>query len=434
MKGSGSKALLRSLAGIGIAVTVAGCAFQGWNSIPLPGAVGRGPGAAVYHVQVADVGTMESNSPVMIDDVIVGSIGKMTVRDWRADVEISVKPEVVVPVNAVATVGQTSLLGSMHLSLNPPIGESPVGRLEPGATIPLARSATYPSTEQTLAALSAVVNGGGLGQIGDIIHNFNAAMGGREDAIRDLLSQADIFVATLDRQSDALVASIRELDRLAGQLVGQRDVIKHALQRIPEAVDVLIRERPNFTTALDRLRVLSDTATTLVADTKEEIVTNLHNLEPTIRAIADVGGDLAQALGYVTTFPYTQNLIDRAVRGDFMNLYAVIDLTVPRLKRTLFLGTRWGEEGAKLIPAPGDPEWMQYSYTPLQLGVTETPTNASNQVPASERTSPPEGAAVSGPVLPVAPRRESSTPTAAGQPIFAGPYPVEASSMPNGGG
>ena len=38
-----------------------------------------------------------------------------------------------------------------------------------------------------------------------------------------------------------------------------------------------------------------------------------------------------------------------------MNLFAVIDLTVPRLKRTLFLGTRWGEEGAKLVPAPGDP-------------------------------------------------------------------------------
>ena len=68
--------------------------------------------------------TLESNSPVMIDDVVVGSVGKMTVDDWHADVEVSVKPDVVVPANAVASVGQTSLLGSMHLALDPPLGRS----------------------------------------------------------------------------------------------------------------------------------------------------------------------------------------------------------------------------------------------------------------------------------------------------------------------
>lgn len=415
---SGSTTMARLLVGIAMALTIPGCAFQGWNSIPLPGVVGRGSDAVVYHAQIADVGTLESNSPVMIDDVIVGSVGKMTVRDWRAEVEISVKPDIIVPGNAVATVGQTSLLGSMHLALNPPIGQPPTGRLEPGATIPLSRSATYPSTEQTLAALSAVVNGGGLGQIGDIIHNFNAAMSGREDAIRDLLTQVDVFVGTLDSQRDALVASIRELNRFAGELVGQREVIERALQRIPAALDVLIRERPDFTTALDRLRTLSDTATRLVAGTKDEIITNLRNLEPTIRAVAEVGGDLAQALAYVTTFPYTQNLIDRAIRGDYMNLYAVIDLTVPRLKRTLFLGTRWGEEGAKLIPAPGDPQSMQYTYSPLELGVTGTSAGPSTAI---------------GPVLPVAPRQESSPPVGTSPQVFAGPYPSAESSPPEGG-
>ncbi|HEY9264621.1 MAG TPA: MCE family protein [Mycobacterium sp.] len=428
---SGARAILSLATVIGAALAATGCAFHGWNSVPLPGAVGRGPAAANYHVQIADVGTLESNSPVMIDDVIVGSIGTMTVRDWRADVEISVKPDVVVPGNAVATVGQTTLLGSMHLALNPPVGQPPHGRLEPGATIPVNRSTTYPSTEQTLAALSAVVNGGGLGQIGDIIHNFNAAMGGREDAIRDLLSQVDIFVGTLDGQREDIIASIRELDRFAGKLAGQGEVIEPALQRIPAALDVLIRERPNFTTALDRLRVLSDTATTLVTDTRQEIVTNLQNLEPTIRAVADVGGDLVQALGYATTFPYTQNLIDRAIRGDFMNLYAVIDLTVPRLKRTLFLGTRWGEEGAKLIPAPGDPESLQYSYSPspLTFGITgATEGGSPSGLPPQEAPQP-----VTGPVLPIAPRQESVPPAGAGSQIFAGPYPDQPSTPGSGG-
>lgn len=144
-----------------VMVTATGCAFHGLNSLPLPGAVGRGPGANIYHVELPNVGTMESNSPVMIDDVVVGSVGQMRVQGWHADVEISVKRDVVVPANVVATVGQTSLLGSMHVELNTPLGQQGSGRLQPGATIPLSRSSAYPSTEQTLSSLGAVVNGEG---------------------------------------------------------------------------------------------------------------------------------------------------------------------------------------------------------------------------------------------------------------------------------
>ena len=118
-----------TLIGSCVAMTLTGCAFQGVNSLPLPGAVGRGPDAVSYHVEVANVATLEPNSPVMIDDVVVGSVQKLTVENWHADVEISVKPDVAIPGNAVATVGQTSLLGSMHLALNPPLGEEPSGRL-----------------------------------------------------------------------------------------------------------------------------------------------------------------------------------------------------------------------------------------------------------------------------------------------------------------
>ena len=234
-------------------LTATGCAFQGLNSLPLPGAVGRGPDAVKYHVEIPNVSTMESNSPVMINDVVVGSVGKMKVEQWHADVEISVKPDVVVPANAVATVGQTSLLGSMHLALNPPLGQKPSGRLQPGATIGLNRSSTYPTTEQTLSSLSVIANGGGLGQIGDIIHNATVALSGREPQIRELLTRLDNVVGVLDQQRDNIIATIQQLRRVAGTFAEQRDVIDRALTDIPPALDVLVRERPRLTTALEKL-------------------------------------------------------------------------------------------------------------------------------------------------------------------------------------
>ncbi|WP_370329970.1 MCE family protein [Mycolicibacterium hippocampi] len=364
-----------------VVLAATGCTFNGLNSLPLPGTEGRGANAMTYHVELANVGTLEPNSPVLISDVVVGSVSGMTVRDWHADVEISVRPEVIVPANAVASVGQTSLLGSMHLALNPPLGQQPTGRLLPDATIGLNRSSTYPSTEQTLSSLSVVINGGGLGKVGDIVTEFNAALNGREDEVRELLTRLDDFVGVLARQRDDINTSITALNRLSGTLAGQSEVISEALQRIPPALDVLVKERPRITTALEKFRVFSETTTGLINATQADLVRNLENLEPTVRALADVGPILGTVLAYVPTYPYPQNFIDRAIRGDYLNEFITFDFTIPRLKRGLFLGTRWGQEGAPLVPAPGDPFYANYTKDPLNAPITAPPPEVATMPP-----------------------------------------------------
>jgi virulence factor Mce-like protein len=419
---------LRRVFAIGCCVmlTGTGCAFHGLNSLPLPGAVGRGPDADVYHVELANVITMESNSPVMIDDVVVGSVGPMTVKDWHADVQISVKHNLVIPANVEASIGQTSLLGSMHLELNPPLGQPGVGRLRPGATIPLSRSSTYPSTEQTLSSLALVVNGGGLGQIGEIIHNFSAALAGRGGAVRDLINRFDTFVGTLDQQRDDIVASIQALDQLGGTFAAQRDVITQALHRLPPALDVLIKERPRLTAALDGLRKFSNTANGLINDTQADLVRNLKNLEPTVKGLADVGPDIDTALAALSVFPFTQNFVDRADRGDYFNLHVQLDLSIPRLKRGLFLGTHWGQLGEQQIPAPGDPPYLQYTRDPLHGGFGPPPGAPAPPPPAGV---PPAGPQAPGPAQPNL-QFSAPLPGPAAAPPGFGPLPGPAAASP----
>ncbi|CQD20661.1 MCE family lipoprotein [Mycobacterium lentiflavum] len=406
-----------------VALSVSGCAFHGLNSLPLPGAVGRGPGANIYHVELPNVGTMESNSPVMVDDVVVGSVGEMRVQGWHADVEISVKRDVVVPANVVATVGQTSLLGSMHVELNTPLGQQGTGRLQPGATIPLSRSTAYPSTEQTLSSLGAVVNGGGLGQIGEVIHNFSAALSGHADAARDLLTRLDTFVGTLDQQRDNIVESIQALNRLSGTFAAQRDVLTEALHKIPPALDVLIRERPRLTEALDHLRAFSNTASRLVNDAQDDLVKNLKNLEPAIKALADVGPEFGMAIAAGFVFPFTQNFVDRAVRGDYFNLHVDLDLSIPRLKKGLLLGTHWGQLDEPVPPEPGDPYRMNYTLDPLHDPV-RPPWIDPNALPLP---APPPGF---GP-LPGPPPAQTPDASLGQTPPLPGPPPATA---PTGGG
>jgi phospholipid/cholesterol/gamma-HCH transport system substrate-binding protein len=431
---------LRRLLAIGCCVmlTGTGCAFHGLNSLPLPGAVGRGPDADIYHVELANVITMESNSPVMIDDVVVGSVGPMTVKDWHADVQISVKHDLVIPANVEASIGQTSLLGSMHLELNPPLGQPGVGRLRPGATIPLSRSSTYPSTEQTLSSLSLIINGGGLSQIGEIIHNFSAALAGRGGAVRDLINRFDTFVGTLDQQRDNIVASIQALDQLGGTFAAQHDVITQALRKLPPALDVLIKERPRLTAALDGLRKFSNTATGLINDTQADLVRNLKNLEPTVKGLAEVGPEIDTALAALAVFPFTQNFVDRAARGDYFNLHVILDLTIPKLKSGLFLGTHWGQLGEQLIPAPGDPPYLQYTRDPLHGGFGPPPGPPPPGPPASPAGVPPAGPQAPPPPGPPAPgpaqpNLQFSAPLPGTAAVPPGPLPGPAAATPGFG-
>ncbi|BBY56425.1 mammalian cell entry protein [Mycolicibacillus koreensis] len=357
-----------------VMVTASGCSFGGVTSLPLPGTVGTGKNAITYRVEIANVGTLEPNSPVMLNDVVVGAVRTMRVDNWQANVEVSVQPDTIVPANAVATVGQTSLLGSMHLALDPPVGEEPVGRLAPGSTVSINRSSTYPSTEQTLATLSMIVNGGGLTQIGDIVHNFTAALSGDTAKLRSLLTRMNEVVGILDTQQGNIIAATTALDRLAGRFADQRDVIAKALDRIPPALAVLTEQRPQFTTAMTKLGDLSAMSHELLTDAHEDLVRNLQNLEPTIQALADVGPDLVTALAYLPTYPYTQEFIDRGIRGDYMNQFIVFDFTIPRLKNGIFLGTRWAEPGASMVPAPGDPWYANYTLDPLKAPITPVPT------------------------------------------------------------
>ncbi len=236
--------------------------------------------------------------------------------------------------------------------------------------------------------------------------------------------------------SDNIIATIESLNRLAGTFAAQREVISRALRNIPPALGVLVNERPRLTTALQKLGTFSATATRLVNDSQADLVSNLTNLEPVIRVLADLGPELDRALAAIPTFPYTQWFVDHGIRGDYMNLFVVVDLTRARLKRTIFLGTRWGEEGARLVPAPGDPYRQNYTYEPLSVPLQPPPTPDGapappmppSTIPAGPITAQPAMPPVNEPLLPIAPPHGpvAATPAAEGSTqIFAGPYSAE---------
>ncbi|MCC8930122.1 MCE family protein [Rhodococcus sp. I2R] len=320
-----------------VTLTLAGCQWDGLESLPLPGTEGRGEDAYRVQIQMPNVTTLSQNSPVMVDDVTVGTVDSITVQNWHALVTVSLNGDVELPENVTAKIGQTSLLGSQHLALVAPVHAE--GRLSGGDVIPLERAGAYPTTEQTLSSLSVVLNGGGLAQIQDITTELNSAIGGREDSIRDLLPRLDELVTGLDAQRQDIIDAMSGMDRLAVNVQNQNATLTRALNEVPPALDVLTAQRPNITGAFTSLGRLSDVVSRLVESSGQDLHTNIASLTPVLRALADSGNALTDVLSVLLTYPFPQEGINNVMRGDYANLAMTIDMSLPRLDANFLTGT-----------------------------------------------------------------------------------------------
>ncbi|WP_102143252.1 MCE family protein [Mycobacterium hubeiense] len=322
------------------AITVSGCAdWRGLNSLPLPGTAGGGPGAYTIQAELPEVVNLQNNSRVRVNDVTVGNVTRIDRQGWHALVTIRLDGNVDLPANATATLGQTSLLGSLHIELAPPTDVPPQGKLKDGSLIPLSNSSTYPTTEETLSALSLLLNGGGVGRIEEITKELSTAFAGRADDLRSLLTQLDLFVQYLDDQKDDILAAADSLNNLVGQIAEQKPVVDRALKTVPQALSVLRDERETIAEAVDKLGKFSALAADSVNQTKENLVKELKDLGPVLESLANAGQDLTRSLDFYSTFPFPKPTLSKWLRGDYANLTAVIDLTLSRLDASFLTGT-----------------------------------------------------------------------------------------------
>ncbi|MBP1816755.1 phospholipid/cholesterol/gamma-HCH transport system substrate-binding protein [Mycobacterium sp. OAE908] len=325
-----------------LAVALAGCSdWRGLNSVPLPGVEGVGPGAYTVQAQMPDVDNIEQNSRVRVGDVNVGTVTKIERQGWHALVTMQLNRDVELPANATATLGQTSLLGSLHIELAPPKDAPPQGKLHEGSLIPLASSGKYPSTEQTLSAIALLLNGGGIGNIQDITEALSVAFTGREDDLRSLIEQLDKAIGYLDDQKHDIIAASESLNNLVGQFAAQKPVVDKALKTIPDALAVLKDQRNNLSDALTQLGKFSALAADSVNQTKDALVQELKDLGPVAQSLADAGPALTRALSFLPTFPFPKETLTNWMRGDYANLTLILDLTLSRIDQGIFTGSRW---------------------------------------------------------------------------------------------
>ena len=333
---------------------LAGCQFGGLNSLDMPGTAGHGSGSYTITVELPDVATLPQNSPVMVDDVTVGSVSGIEAMQrpdgtFFAAVKLSLQGDVNLPQNSTATVAQTSLLGSQHVELIPPVKDSSEAKLKDGSNIPLSQTSRYPTTEEVLSSLGVVVNKGNLGALQDITDEAYAAVAGRAGSFAELIPRLAELAGSLDQQTSDIIAAAEGLDRFAGILARGKDSLGRALDTLPAALKVLNDNRSNIVDAFTALRTFAGVASHVLSETKADFAADFKDLYPVVKAFNDNADDFIKDLEFLPTFPFQYKYLRNAVRGDYLNVFVTFDLTVRRTGESVFTTSKGLDPNMKHI-------------------------------------------------------------------------------------
>lgn len=321
-----------------LAAAVAGVLLlSGCNLDPqtatLPGGAGTGSGDYTITAEFASSDNLVANSEVQYNNVRVGTVlsVKLDRGTWHSRVRLGLDHTVPLPANVTAAIGQKSLLGAEYVQLDAPA--KPVGRLGNSEFVPISRTSRYPATEEVLSAVSLLLNDGGLAQLKTITGEIDAALSGREGTARSVLNRLTVFVTRLDEQKQQIIGATESLNRLATQLADNRDTVARALTHITPAVTTLNRDRTRLTAALKSLDRLSVVATKALDDNRTGLATNLAQLRPTLTKLVEAGRALPDSLPIFVSFPFPITTLDKAVKGDYMNLFVTADLSLDSIQK-----------------------------------------------------------------------------------------------------
>lgn len=334
--------------------------WKGIANIPLPGGPGTGSERTTIYVQMPDTLALNVNSRVRVADVYVGRVRAIELRNWVATLTLDLEPNIALPVNTQAKIGQTSLLGSQHVQLDLPPNPSSQ-RLESGDTITLENASAFPTTERVLASIASILTGGGVANLETIQSEVYNVLNGRADQIRDFLGQLDTFTAELNQQRDDITRAIDSTNRLLTIVAQRNNTLDAVLTEFPPLIEHFAETRDLFGDAIESLGRISNAAVAALEPANADINQNLENLQRPLRELGKSGPYLLGALKIFLTAPYSIENVPKAIRGDYINASLTVDLTLSAIDNGFFSGTgisgmlraleqAWGRDPATMIP------------------------------------------------------------------------------------
>jgi phospholipid/cholesterol/gamma-HCH transport system substrate-binding protein len=306
-----------AIAAVLAAALLAGCSF-GLEDLPAPSGT-HGPTYKVTGL-FGDVQNLTIGAKVKLGGVVIGEVNSISTHDYTAAVEMSLEKEFKLGRDARLQIRFTTPLGEDFISIIS-AGHLGNGVLRDGDTIPRRDTGNAPSIEDTFAAVSTLLNGGGLSKLHIIATELDAAFKGRSSDARNALINLHKVTVNLDDHKLDIDHTLDGLAKLSTTLSNGTGVVEQALDLFPPTMQTLADDTRSIRELLTRVADLGDVVSGMLQRSQHALVADLDNLRPTLNSLR---AQQAQLLPTFHSLIQLGKAVQRAAPGDYLNIGGTI--------------------------------------------------------------------------------------------------------------
>ncbi|OLT11996.1 virulence factor Mce [Actinomadura sp. CNU-125] len=277
--------ITRVVLAVALLLGASGCTLQ---------TIGAPTGDMRLTAKFDDVQSLVVGHSVQISDIRVGTVVGIELSGHQAEVTMSLKDEVRVPVGTTAAIAKTSLLGENYVKLQPP-GELSAGPyLASGAAI--GKTSVQPDLEQISARLGPLLAALGGQEISTISRESAAALGGRGERLNTLIKRAAEVSDSYAAASTELGRAMDDLAELGHSLRAGSETIDDLPGNIQLATERLQNDRAQVKKAVQELTKLGESVNANVQSRHAARLAALLKRADGLLAAAVRGGEDLKAL------------------------------------------------------------------------------------------------------------------------------------------
>lgn len=272
----------------------------------------------VYKAEFADVSGLSIGEFVRVAGVEVGKVKSIEVGDGgMVRVGFSAADSVALSDTTRAAIRWADMIGGRYLSLEQ--DERSVRRLDPGETIPMARTAPALDLDALIGGFRPLFRALNPDQVNALSAQLIAAFQGQGATIGSLLRETATVTRTLANRDQLIGDVIANLNTVLGAFADESDKFSESIESLSTLIEGLEGRSTDISNAVAHI----DGSTSTVADLLVQARPPLQKVvEQTDRAAGIVVADHEYFDDLLNTLPDTYRIIARqGIYGDFFSFY-----------------------------------------------------------------------------------------------------------------
>ena len=273
---------------------------------------------SAYKAQFANVTGLELDQFVRIAGVEVGQVQNVTIQpDTTALVEFTANDSVVLTEGTRAVIRYDDLIGGRYVSLEQGVGGTK--KLNPGATIPLARTAPALDLDALIGGFRPLFRALDPDQVNALTSQLIRAFQGQGGTINSFFTQAGALTNTLADRDQLVGEVITNLNTVLGSIGDQNTQFAKAVDSLSDLVGTLAQRKADISNSV----AYANSAAAGVADLLDQARPPLQTVVPQLdRSAGTIVADKDYVDNLLTTLPDSYRMLNRqGLYGDFFTFY-----------------------------------------------------------------------------------------------------------------